>query len=205
MPLTLLDFVLPSSCIVCTNPPKPICSSCEPQAEFGEIQGFNFPMFYAHQHQGPIEKLISGYKDQQLTSLEKTLAESVAKLFSRLDFSEVSAVVIPARNTKNFRKRGFDPAKSLAQRALRVAKLDVRVVQLSSVRARQDQRALGREQRASNVLGSMRMRSTKGGKVVLFDDVMTTGATFAELARACEAAGAKVAFGCVLAQRFTQF
>ncbi len=135
----------------------------------------------------------------------KTLAESVAQLFSRLDFSEVSTLVLPARNTKNFRKRGFDPAKSLAQRALRVAKLDVQVVQLTSVRARQDQRVLGREERARNVHGSMRLPYTPRGKLALFDDVMTTGSTFSELARACDVAGAKVAFGCVLAQRFTQF
>ena len=205
MSVTLLDLVLPSNCIVCGRKPKPICPTCQPKADFAEVEGFGFPVFYAHQHHGPIEKLISGYKDQQLTSLEKTLAESVAQLFSRLEFSEVSTLVLPARSTKNFRKRGFDPAKSLAQRALRVAKLDVQVVQLTSVRARQDQRVLGREERARNVYGSMRLPYTPRGKLALFDDVMTTGSTFSELARACEVAGAKVAFGCVLAQRFTQF
>ncbi len=203
MSLTLLDLVFPSSCVVCAKKPTPICPTCIPEAEFGEIDAFDFPVYFAHPHRGSIEKLISGYKDQQQTALEKTLADSVAKLFSRLDFTEVSALVLPARNAKNFRKRGFDPAQSLAQRALRVTKLDLPIVQLTGVRARQDQRALGREQRASNVLGSMRMQTDPGGKVALFDDVMTTGATTSEVARACKAAGVEVVFGCVLAQRFT--
>lgn len=204
MALDLLDVIFPSNCIVCGKKPKPICPSCRPSAEIGQIEGFSFPLIYAHAHQGATEQLISGYKDQQLTALEKTLASSLAELFSTLDFGEVVAVVIPARSKRNFRKRGFDPAKSLARRALKMAGLAIPVINLAGVRARQDQRGLSRDARAKNVIGSMRLRLHLGGKVALFDDVLTTGSTMTELARACEDAGVKVAFGCVLAQRFTQ-
>ncbi len=203
--MTLIDVIFPSSCIVCGTSPKPICPGCKPVTEIGKIEGFGFPVFYAHRHQGAVEKLITGYKDQQLTSLEKVLIASTAELFGELDFRGISAVVVPARNVKNYRKRGFDPAKSIARRALKVAQLDVPVVNLANARNRSDQRGLGRDQRANNVLGSMKLDFHVNGKVMLFDDVLTTGATISELARACEEAGVDVAFGCVLAQRFTQF
>ena len=205
MALTLIDVIFPSSCIVCGTSPKPICRGCRPVTEIAEIQSFDFPVFYAHRHQGAIEKLISGYKDQQLTSLEKVLVESTAQLFGQLDFKSISAVIVPARNVKNYRKRGFDPAKSIARRALKVTQLDIPVFNLANARKRSDQRGLSRDQRANNVLGSMKLAVQIPGKVMLFDDVLTTGATISELARACEEAGVEVAFGCVLAQRFTQF
>jgi predicted amidophosphoribosyltransferase len=204
MARSLLDLVFPSSCIVCGKKPQPICLGCRPSPEIGQLAGFGFPVFYAHRHQGAIEQLISGYKDQQLTSLKGTLAESVAQLFSRLDFSDVSAVVTPARNTKNYRKRGFDPARSIAKSALKLTQLKVPVVNLSNVRNRSDQRGLGRDQRAKNVSGSMRLKVTNLRKVVLFDDVLTTGATISELARACRDAGVEVVFCCVLAERFSK-
>jgi predicted amidophosphoribosyltransferase len=205
MARSLIDLLFPSNCIVCGNKPKPICLGCRPQTEIGQIPGFGFPVLYAHRHMDAIEQTISGYKDQQLTALEKTLAVSVAELFSQLDFSEIDAVVVPARNTKNYRKRGFDPAKSLAQHGLKAVRVGVPVVNLANVRARSDQRGLGRDDRAKNVAGSMKLKAANLSRVVLFDDVLTTGATVSEMARACKDAGVEVVNCCVLAERFTQF
>ncbi|MFM1957766.1 MAG: hypothetical protein RI929_129 [Actinomycetota bacterium] len=204
MAYTLIDLVFPSSCVVCGSKPKPICPRCRPEAEIGEMAGFDFPVFYAHRHQGAIEQVITGYKDQQLTALEETLAKSVAELFSSVDMSEVSALVLPARNPRNYRKRGFDPAKSLAKRALKIAGINIPIITLSNIRSRMDQRGLGRQDRVKNVTGSMRLTVVPSGKVALFDDVVTTGSTLRELARACEVVGVKVTVGCVLAQRNAQ-
>ncbi len=204
MAYTLIDLVFPASCVVCGRKPKPICPSCRPEAEIGEMTGFDFPVFYAHRHQGAIEQVITGYKDQQLTALEEALAKSVAKLFSSVDMSEVSALVLPARNPRNYRKRGFDPAKSLAKRALKIAGINIPIITLSNIRSRMDQRGLGRQDRVKNVAGSMRLTVVPSGKVALFDDVVTTGSTLRELARACEVVGVKVTVGCVLAQRNAQ-
>lgn len=203
MAISLLDLIFPSNCIVCGKAPKPICSGCAPPAEIAEIAGFGFPVYAAFVFEGSIAKLISGYKDQQLTALEGTLAAATSGLIAQFDFSDVSALITPARNPKNYRKRGFDPAHQLAKRALQINKARVPVVSLSNSRARLDQRGLSRLEREANVSGSMVLRQKITGGVVLFDDVLTTGSTIREMARACEAAGVKVAFCCVLAQKFS--
>ncbi|BCW59463.1 Predicted amidophosphoribosyltransferases [Arthrobacter sp. UNCCL28] len=66
------------------------------------------------------------------------------------------------------------------------------------------QKGLGRGARASRVRGSMRVKGRylqqiKGRKCLLVDDVLTTGATLAEAARAVEAAGGVVCGAVVLA------
>ena len=203
MAISLLDLILPSSCIVCGKAPKPICSGCTPPAEVAELEGFGFPVFAAFVFDGAIAKLISGYKDQQLTALEGVLSIATAELFAQLDFNDVSAIITPARNPKNFRKRGFDPAQQLAKRALQINQIRVPVLSLSNSRARLDQRGLSRSEREANVTGSMALRQKITGEAVLFDDVLTTGSTLSEMARACEAAGVKVALSCVLAQKFS--
>ncbi len=203
MAISFLDLIFPSNCIVCGKAPKPVCPGCAPPAKIAEIEGFGLPVFAAFVFDGAIAKLISGYKDQQLTALEGTLSTATAKLFAQLDFSDVSAIITPARNPKNFRKRGFDPAQQLAKRALQINQDRRPVLRLSNARARLDQRGLGRLEREANVTGSMALRQKITGEVALFDDVLTTGSTLREMARACEAAGVKVAFCCVLAQKFS--
>ncbi len=66
------------------------------------------------------------------------------------------------------------------------------------------QKGLGRGARASRVRGSMRVRSRRmdeirGMRCILVDDVLTTGATLAEAARAVAAAGGVVCGAVVLA------
>jgi predicted amidophosphoribosyltransferase len=53
------------------------------------------------------------------------------------------------------------------------------------------QAALGRADRLVNIRGSfLAARDLSGKRVLLVDDVMTTGATMGECARTCRAAGA---------------
>lgn len=63
------------------------------------------------------------------------------------------------------------------------------------------QKGLGRGARVSRVRGSMRARMTgvAGRRCIIIDDVLTTGATLSEAARALGAGGAKVAGAVVLA------
>jgi predicted amidophosphoribosyltransferase len=197
----LIDFVFPARCIVCDRKPKQHCEECRLEPRIIAVEGFGFPVFTALELEGASEKVISGYKDQHLTALEKPLAKVAAKLLSRQDFSGVDAVVTPARNARNYRKRGFDPAHNIAKRALRFADLPIPVLRLANSRSRLDQRGLNKAQRAENVHQAMTLKRMGLIRVALFDDVITSGATIQEMARACEQAGATVAFCCVLAQR----
>ncbi|MDO8948904.1 MAG: phosphoribosyltransferase family protein [Actinomycetota bacterium] len=87
-------------------------------------------------------------------------------------------------------RRGFDHTRVLANTV--ATGLGIPVVSLLGVARRQDQRALTREQRFANMQGSFHLQpgAQPRGRILLVDDVFTTGATLDGAARVLLAAGA---------------
>ena len=90
------------------------------------------------------------------------------------------------------RHRGFNPAAVLAHAIARAH--GGRVAPGAVVRTRDtpSQTGLNRAQRRRNVSGAFRARGTQPDTVWLVDDVVTTGATLSDAARALRGAGARV-------------
>jgi predicted amidophosphoribosyltransferase len=116
-----------------------------------------------------------------------------------LDALRPLVVPVPSRPAV-VRARGHDPVLRMARVAaarLREAGLDPSVAPLLRVGRRvRDQASLDRAQRRANMRGSMRARppggAQRGRAAVVVDDIVTTGATAAEAARALRAAGVAV-------------
>ncbi|MEU1317573.1 ComF family protein [Streptomyces tibetensis] len=110
----------------------------------------------------------------------------------------VPVLLVPVPSGRRaVRARGHDPARRIALAAageLRRRGLPARVVGvLRQRRAVADQSGLNSRQRLANLAGALAVapggaRLLRGGVVVLVDDVMTTGASLAEAARAVRAA-----------------
>ncbi|GAA4956131.1 hypothetical protein GCM10023224_47380 [Streptomonospora halophila] len=114
-------------------------------------------------------------------------------------------VPVPARPAA-LRARGYDPVLLMARSAVRrcgAVRLPPEPV-LAHRRRVSDQVGLDRDRRRANLAGALAVRTpgaVAGRPVVLVDDVLTTGATLAEAARALRGAGAVVVGGAVLAER----
>ncbi|WP_374206838.1 ComF family protein [Streptomyces noursei] len=110
--------------------------------------------------------------------------------------------------------RGHDPVRRIALAAsaeLRRRGLAVRVLAgLRQRRAVADQAGLDARQRLVNVAGALEVPGAVGGllagaPVLLADDLVTTGATLAEAARAVRAAGGRVTGAAVVAAPGSSF
>jgi len=101
-------------------------------------------------------------------------------------------VPVPLHPTKK-REREFNQAERLATRLSVITDIPVRVNCLRRVLPTNTQTRLTREQRAANMRGAFAMancQSLNGERIVLLDDVFTTGATTNACAKVLQAAGA---------------
>ena len=109
--------------------------------------------------------------------------------------SEMLVVPVPLHWTRLFRRR-FNQAALLARSVARAAGLDHCPDALVRTRTTGSQEGKTRDARFANLVGAFRVpkareRRVQGGEILLVDDVMTSGATFAGATEALFAAGAR--------------
>jgi ComF family protein len=120
---------------------------------------------------------------------ELALAPFLGKLLLEKIASHGIDCVIPVPlSSQRLRERGYNQAVEIARH---VGRMKLEIDACARERDAPPQAGLDRDARRRNVRGAFRCRrSFAGERIALVDDVMTTGATLDELARALKAAGA---------------
>lgn len=111
-----------------------------------------------------------------------------------IDWREVDAIVPVPLHPRKLRHREFNQAEYLATPLGRALKVPVLRRNLRRVKDTTTQTALDAEARARNLHGAFVVRNGSalaGKRLVLLDDVFTTGATMNSCAKALRSAGAK--------------
>jgi predicted amidophosphoribosyltransferase len=122
-------------------------------------------------------------------------------------------LLVPVPSSRaSIRRRGRDPTLMIVRAAAGVAgrrtdcepmRAPRRVLCLPALEHRRrvaDQAGLNAAERAANLSGALRARfDLRGSRVIVVDDVITTGATLAEATRALRAAGADARAAAVIA------
>jgi ComF family protein len=139
----------------------------------------------------------------------ETLAECVGRLWARHHADRFRAlgvrvvIPVPLHWRRRFR-RGYNQAETLAAAVARQLGVEHRPAWLRRVRPTASQVQLAESDRRTNVRGVFRAaRGARltGQTVLLVDDVLTTGSTAGEAARALRQAGAAAVHVAVLAHR----
>lgn len=110
------------------------------------------------------------------------------------DYRNLDAVTCVPMHPWRQAWRGYNQAALLAERMARHLRLPFRGRLLRRTRWTRSQTRLTASQRAANVSGAFRAsrpREANGKRILLIDDVMTTGATVNECARVLKKAGAR--------------
>lgn len=203
------DLVAPVNCALCTCASYALCPACEstlasPSRE-SAVDGV--PLWSGSPRHEAVLRLLTRVKDQSQLELARPLGRILRGACELVTVEygvpagargadvpqppppQLSLLValVPATR-RAWRKRGYVPVREILRgTGVRDDKL------LVNARRRHDQRGLTRQQRRTNVRGALRARiRLDGRRVVIIDDVVTTGATLAEAIRALRAAGAEV-------------
>jgi ComF family protein len=134
-----------------------------------------------------VRRLVAAWKERGLRRVAGLAAALVAEAVPRPD-ADALAFVPP--DPERRLKRGHHPAAALAAHLSLAWELPVAAV-LVRTRAAPRQRGLSNRDRRRNVRGAFAVRAPPPARLVLVDDVYTTGATVAEAARVLRRAGAK--------------
>jgi len=149
-------------------------------------------------YDGPLRALLLAHKERGRTALARPLGGALARAVAGVASGPVLLVPVPSSRAA-VRARGHDHAWRLARAAARRLPPGSAAGRLlAPARAVADQAGLSHAARAANLHGALVARQGRA-HVVVVDDVVTTGATLVEAARALAAAGHVVLGAAVVA------
>ncbi len=145
-------------------------------------------------YSGPLREIILRLKYRRLEYLAEPLASMLYGVARKAGLAEQDLLTSVPLHWRRRLRRGFDQADLLSQRLNRFLQIPLSERNLRRIRATASQTGLSESKRRENVRGAFKVRrpdEVKGKRVLLVDDVMTTGATASECARTLRRAGAK--------------
>lgn len=138
--------------------------------------------------------LVHGLKYHDRTELVRLVGRMTARAGRELLADAEVVVPLPLHRARLWRRK-FNQAALIAGEVGRIAGVPVEMGALLRIRATKPQVGLDERQRRDNVRGAFRVPTShrsviEGRRVVLVDDVLTTGATVSAATRALKRAGA---------------
>lgn len=206
----ILDLIVPVRCVACAAGEEPLCPACRatlrrlrpplcarcgaptawPVERCAECRGRRLSYASARgavAYEGVARRILAAWKERGLRRLDVVLAELVAEVVPRPDGDAITYVPGDLDRTL---WRGTNPAELLARELARRWELPLENP-LRKARHVRRQRGLDRQARRTNVRDAFRAATPVARRVVLVDDVYTTGATVGGAAGALRRAGAQ--------------
>lgn len=224
----ILDLLFPIECLACGMEGEWICGRCfkklkknEYQYCFGCKREFSFGkicirckdeycinriLIAADYDDKIVNRLIIAFKYKFAKGISSLLADFLISFLinlknSGLNLSGCLIVPVPL-SEKRKRWRGFNQAEEIARPVAEYFNLEFAVNALQRIKHTRPQVKLSEAERKRNLVGCFTWRggNLSGKKILLVDDVATTGATLNECAKVLKQSGAKEVWGLVVAK-----
>lgn len=207
----VLDLFFPPRCAFCgklgAHGVCPACDKTLPRMETALREGAGFgkcavPLRY----EGVVRQSILRYKFHGARSAAEGYGTLLAQCVAEELSGEFDVVTWAPVSEQRRRKRGCDQAWLLARATARMWDTEP-VAMLRKRRDNAPQSGLGASERRGNVLGvyeALHTDALQNARVLLIDDIITTGSTLSECARVLKEAGAASVVCACLASASTE-
>ena len=200
----LTEIIFPSRCIGCSRLGISICSECRKQWHPHIYQrtlnwrGENFPVFSAIQYSPIASRVLLSAKESQIRAADELIVNGIVhslKIFMNR-YGAANLIPIPSRKSAN-RKRGRNFLQEITSQAAVEVGLPSHSPLKHSRKVR-DQSQLNIVDRSENISGAFAIdpeftaqfsTGNTGPRIIVIDDLITTGATLSEAIRALRTAG----------------
>lgn len=187
-----LAILAPNDCLGCMDEGRLICRKCLGGLPTVETKELNSSYIKAvssvTEYKGIAKDLLWKLKSSGSQEAAKIMAESMFKLLP----SDRSFVIVPLPTASSrVRQRGYDQARLIARQITKKARLPYLNCLIRTGQAHQV--GAGREQRLQQLECAFRVKNIeliKRSKIILVDDVVTTGSSLEIAAKALMNAGA---------------
>ncbi len=214
---SVLDWLYVPKCVSCGTPGKVLCDDClsklppvgehfcskcgKPMAKGRRCrhcltEEFRFRSCRApYRYNGPAALLIKKLKYDGRRNIAPVLGGLLADFWKDLGWSVDLAVPVPL-SAQRRAERGFNQSELIGRDFTRKTGIPFRPGALARIRHTRTQVGLDAEKRRENLIGAFAAEPAlvRGKTVLLLDDVMTTGSTFAECTGVLLDAGAGSVF-----------
>ena len=210
---SILDILFPKFCLNCNREGQWLCEDCFSLIDIFEKQYCPSTtkltnLYCATSYDNFIvKKLINQFKYKPyIKELSEPLSLLIITHLNKLenppDFKEFILIPVPLRKNK-LKQRGFNQACEIGQQLSKSLKIPVYDNLLSKIKQTPAQMELDKEQRIKNLAGAFKCEKpelVKNRKILLVDDIFTTGSTMRECAITLRNAGAQEIRGIAIAR-----
>lgn len=208
----ILNFLFPPACSVCGKIDKNwLCPNCQRRVErlekscVVEMENKKYEkLLYLFQYESLVRKLILRYKFSNKAYLNHFFANRIAENEENRKLLKQYDMIIPVpMHKKKMQKRGYNQTELVANELEKSLGIPARKDILSKVVNTTTQSKLGGKARQSNIQHAFFIQNdieVEDKKIILLDDIYTTGATSEECSRVLKNAGASEILVLVLAK-----
>lgn len=203
----ILEYIYPPTCGVCGKICKEyICNKCRIKLRKYEIKNNHVikignkekhfdELLCIFKYEDIIRDIIIKYKFQNKPYLYKTFSKIILKNEKTCGFLEKYDIIIPVPISKKRKhERGYNQTQLIAKEIAKILNIKLGNNILIKERDTKAQSELSKKERAINIKDVFKItdyKTIKNMKILIFDDIYTTGSTANECARVLKEAGAQ--------------
>ena len=196
----ILAVLFPQKCLGCKKENEILCPNCLLKISRPDTPYLNGVHIAANYQDLVLKKALWLLKYRGAKQLAKPLAELIKeRMWKKLETGDWLIVPVPLSKNK-LRHRGYNQAELIAKELSDNVRADIL---FKKFHTKSQVEVKDKEERLANIIGSFAIKNPekiKGKKIILIDDVLTTGATMREAKKVLKQAGAKKVIGVVVAR-----